>query len=178
MAKPLSLVVRCIQAGGALFVVFLILWLLGIFLFSFADLKSFVAATLLRPDYRQEALIPILTEELLGMLSTCWSLIVLAGFVGSLVWLATVAIVRPRGPGQAANGFFAWLLTLGLAAAAAGGGVGYEFVDGDLITANIYTALIVMGAVLAALMFVVGTFFATPRIARPAIPLASILLPG
>ncbi len=178
MAKPLSLVVRCIQAGGALLVVFAILWMLGILLFGFADLQPFVAATLLRPDYQQEALIPILTEELLGMLSICWSLIVLFGLVGCLVWLASVASVRPSGPGQAANGVFAWLITLGTATAAAGGGVGYEFIDSDLITANVYTALIVMGGALTALIYVVGTFFATPRIARPAIPLASILLPG
>jgi hypothetical protein len=103
----------------------------------------------------------------------------------SFVWLAVSSLIRFERPGHAANFIWIWFVLLLAGGVGAGLIFGYHLIDADLFGGGVTDLLRrdlraplavawIAGVVFAYVLC--GTFFTTPKIARPAVPLASRLL--
>ena len=116
-------------------------------------------------------------EELLGEIDILALVLLSISAVASFVWLVFANLIRVSRPGIAKRYIWVWLVGIGIGCFAS---IFYSAYFAFEVTDLISTSMRSMFPAVRALVFVAGytvfgTFFATPKLMRPAVPIISIL---
>lgn len=141
--------------------------------------RSWVTDFLVVPNYRRRDLAEFATSEVIAGLNALGLRTWLCGSVAALLWLLMAMIHRPSAPGEAGTIQWRWVSLGGLAVSATV--LNFYLPDGWIKLAvymlpdkhNELLTYLLLLCLLAYHPF--GTFLATPRLHRPAVPFSNML---